>query len=244
VEVPPEVVERVEGAAETVVLAPEDEIAGQGAPETPENGSGEASPIIVIDRPNTPAIIRKVLHRDGRVCSNPCCRRKLDLQSHHLKERGKGGKTAPWNEAGLCATCHALYHAGYLSVTPDREGELVWRTRANDLPGIAGVARELGSMTRVRLLEVTSARGEVTSARGEVTSARGEVQGAGGVSRMGPDEETEEMREDIVCALVGLGYSQKAATLRVDRALAAFRERNQKPSEEELLRETQRQRAG
>jgi hypothetical protein len=60
--------------------------------------------------------------------------------------------------------CHALDHAGFLSVAPSPEGELVWKTRADDLPTIADVARDLGSMTRVRLMEVTSPRGEVQGA--------------------------------------------------------------------------------
>jgi hypothetical protein len=81
-------------------------------------------------------------------------------------------------------------------------------------------------MTRARVLEVTSARGEV----------EGGVEGPP-ASR---EEELNEMRLDIISALMGLGCTKKSATSRVARALEAFRERGQKPGEEDLLREALR----
>src|SRR5262249_7360711 len=98
VEVPREHLERVEGEAKEVSSVP-----GEEAPAT--------SPGLAIDRPNTPALIRKVALRDGERCAVPFCGRRR-FHGHHIRARSEGGPTAVWNEVLLCTVHHALVHRG------------------------------------------------------------------------------------------------------------------------------------
>jgi hypothetical protein len=111
VEVEAEVVERVAGEAETVVISPEEERHG-------EVGEADRVPVPAAerDRPNTPELTRKVFLRDGRVCSNPYCGRTLGLHAHHIEFRAHGGRTALANEVLVCRACHALLHQGALRI--------------------------------------------------------------------------------------------------------------------------------
>ncbi len=98
VEIPTEVVERVEPEAVKTTIAPEE-----------EEPQGRSMPLGERDRPNTPELVRKVVLRDGQKCANPMCRRTLGLHAHHLQFRSLGGRTALFNESALCPTCHSAY---------------------------------------------------------------------------------------------------------------------------------------
>ena len=82
----PEVVDRVENEARKVELDDNEAAAQVPVPE------GEH------DRPNTYTIVKKVALRDGQVCTNPACRRRIGLHAHHIRFRMNGGRTRPENE--------------------------------------------------------------------------------------------------------------------------------------------------
>jgi hypothetical protein len=120
VAVPAEVVERVEAGAAKVECGPENE-----APGVP----GEPQP--AIDRPNPRSLLRRLFLRDGGQCSNPFCRRRRDLQGHHLDPRSAGGRTTLANETTLCPVCHALVELGYVEIAGDPRRGLTFRTRGD-----------------------------------------------------------------------------------------------------------------
>jgi hypothetical protein len=98
VEVPHEHLDLIEGEARKVTIPPEEEIELELVEKEKEDGEPQE-----IDPPNSAGLVRKVLHRDGCVCANPHCRRKLGLHAHHIRYRWKGGKTALFNEIACCA---------------------------------------------------------------------------------------------------------------------------------------------
>ncbi|HAK95737.1 MAG TPA: hypothetical protein DCM87_12255, partial [Planctomycetes bacterium] len=106
-------------------------------PEEERPGEPEAEALLPVpaeerDRPNPPALVRKVLLRDGLTCANPRCGRKVGLQAHHIRFRANGGKTALENECALCPTCHALAHSGLLRIEGDPLTGLVWKPKCGD----------------------------------------------------------------------------------------------------------------
>ncbi|MGH9360584.1 MAG: HNH endonuclease, partial [Thermoanaerobaculia bacterium] len=105
VEVPVEVVERVEAEARKETITPEEE-------ELPPEGARPSG----IDRPNPPSLLRKLKLRSGGICENPFCGRRIALQGDHLLERSKGGPTSLANEAMFCVWCHGLRTQGLLEV--------------------------------------------------------------------------------------------------------------------------------
>src|SRR5262249_20435606 len=119
VEVPSEVVERVEGDARKVSIdlteeeRRSEEVGKGGSAGDTAGAEGEAVPVFK-DRPNTPRLRRQVLLRDGSTCANPLCRRRLGLMAHHIVFRSEGGPTEIQNETAVCVVCHALVHQGYL----------------------------------------------------------------------------------------------------------------------------------
>ncbi len=120
--VPIEVVERIEGEAERVELAPEEEVELEPLPE------GE------IDPPSSANLARKVVLRDGQTCANPHCGRQSNLHAHHIRWRSRGGRTAAFNEITVCKTCHSLIHAGLLEVSGNPLDGLRWTTALDRTP--------------------------------------------------------------------------------------------------------------
>ena len=143
VEVSAEVVERIAGDVPSVEIAPEEEVGG-GGEGRPSGTPGRVSPDRR-DRPNSPALRRKLIARSGGRCENPSCRRHIGDcgHGHHIRHRACGGPTAMWNEVYVCATCHALIHAGLLIVEGDPAGGALWRTRSRAIT--ARVDRELAA---------------------------------------------------------------------------------------------------
>ena len=125
-EVAPEVVERIEGDACKVNISPEDEISPDA--EIPSEDGAVAK-----DRPNTPALTRRVYLRDAGVCANPCCGCKGRFHAHHITFRSQGGPSALCNEVLLCDRCHALVHQGLLKIEGDPAGDLRWKTASEDI---------------------------------------------------------------------------------------------------------------
>ena len=97
VEVPQEVIDRVKGSANTVEISADE--------EWEVIVDDVLTPLI--DKPNTAALARKVVLRDGACCAN--CKRKLGLHAHHIRFRSKGGRTVLANECAVCVRCHGLY---------------------------------------------------------------------------------------------------------------------------------------
>jgi len=58
------------------------------------------------DRPSPPQLVKKVRLRDGRVCSNPFCRRRTGLHAHHIEFRSHGGRTTWLNCVLACVECN------------------------------------------------------------------------------------------------------------------------------------------
>jgi 5-methylcytosine-specific restriction endonuclease McrA len=87
-----------------------------------ERHEGCAEPVVV-DGPTPPALRRRILAREADRCGNPRCHHRAD-HCHHIVFRSEGGKTELSNEVAVCATCHALIHAGLLRVTRDADGAL------------------------------------------------------------------------------------------------------------------------
>jgi 5-methylcytosine-specific restriction endonuclease McrA len=80
---------------------------------------------VSIDGPTPPALRRRVMAREGGRCGNPRCGNRAD-HCHHIVFRSEGGKTELANEVAVCATCHALVHAGLLRVSGVAGEGLTW----------------------------------------------------------------------------------------------------------------------
>jgi len=78
------------------------------------------------DKPNTAAIRRHVLNRDGRCCAVPGCANRGHLAGHHVVWREQGGTTTVDNEVSLCRACHSLIHEGFLFVAGRAPNGLRW----------------------------------------------------------------------------------------------------------------------
>jgi hypothetical protein len=63
-----------------------------------------------------PAVRRRVLHRDGHICSVPGCRNALYLDLHHLIPRAEGGPHVDENLVTLCGVHHRAVHSGELLI--------------------------------------------------------------------------------------------------------------------------------
>ena len=190
VEIEAEAIERVEHAAEKHVIRPEEELPSAGNGKT-----GEERP--PIDRPNTRPFLEKLFLRDGKRCSNPFCRRRLDHQGHHITERSEGGRTELHNEIGVCRFCHALITVGLLEVAGNPIDGLTFTPKAAKLsPGLSREKAELDEMPIV-------------------TVSLPEPSGY-------PDAPDEaQAYEDAVLGLETLGWKKKEAPLRATRALGS-----------------------
>jgi 5-methylcytosine-specific restriction endonuclease McrA len=69
------------------------------------------------DRQVPPHLRRKVLNRDNRKCR--CCGTPHSLHVHHIIPWSEGGKTRMKNLITVCRNCHALIHAGLLTLVGD-----------------------------------------------------------------------------------------------------------------------------
>ena len=129
VEVPNEVVERVEKTAVKVEILPEEE--KPQAPLAQEGPVGDSPP--ARDAHHTPEFLRRLFLRDGARCLNPMCRRKVHLTGHHLKPWSQGGRTAFSNEGTLCAVCHSAVELGLLTMEGDPTNGFTFRSRADEI---------------------------------------------------------------------------------------------------------------
>jgi Holliday junction DNA helicase RuvB len=69
------------------------------------------------DRRVPPHLRRKVLNRDNRKCR--CCGTPHSLHVHHIIPWSEGGRTRMKNLITVCRNCHALIHAGLLTIVGD-----------------------------------------------------------------------------------------------------------------------------
>jgi hypothetical protein len=197
-----------------------------------------------------------VLLRDGKCCTNPLCRRRLGLQAHHIRFRSHGGRTVVWNETAVCEICHALAHAGLLSVRRLKSGQLLWSRKVDGLPGALDLAREMADASSLPEVRVDSPRGEPEAAnhpRGESRAGgsprgenppRGESAGGGETDGESLEEKQRECDADVACALVKLGFAKAVARARVQRARGALGQRGVEATAEALLRESLLQTVG
>ncbi len=199
VPVPIEVVERFEDEAKKVVIRPADEAEKPAGPESK-----------AIDRPTPPALREKVLHRDGLVCANPFCRRRLGLEADHLTERSKGGRTDLKGLNGLCKGCHFLKTQGLLIIRRDRDGNLVFERKSDDLTAsiLKAAEEELSRMPRLAAIP--------TRVGGEPGSLQS---------------------ERVMRSMKRMGIAEAAARSRLAAAVERFREAGRAPTDDELLRE-------
>ena len=185
------------------------------------------------DRPKPHSLTRRVVLRDGRVCSNPFCRRKLGLQAHHIEFRSKRGKTVLSNETLVCGRCHSLLHKNLLSMTFQNEANprqrLCWRTRGDEIQ--SSFEEDLKVLSTLGVGDIAWPSEPCAQ---DVFSTRVESKDAWATS-------------PLVRGLRDLGYRKAEAPLRVNMAerLGQANERlrsrlGRAPSEEELLREALR----
>ena len=118
---PQEVIDRVKGSANTVEISADE--------EWEVIVDDVLTPLI--DKPNTAALARKVVLRDGACCAN--CKRRLGLHAHHIRFRSKGGRTVLANECAVCVRCHALLHAGLLKICGNPIDGITFHTRAEEM---------------------------------------------------------------------------------------------------------------
>jgi hypothetical protein len=213
IEVAPETLDRIAEAAEEVRIAPEEEAPPEEASLEPES-SRESS------GPNTTALRRRVLLREGHRCANPGCRNRLGLQCHHLRLRSEGGETALSNETALCARCHSGIHAGHLGVERDARGELRFIPHAETL--------------RIELEKDVAELRSIPLCRIDVPPASVFTRVNGGA----PGGAPAPSLDGLISALERLGFPRKEARLRLEGARGKLRERlGREPREEDLLRE-------
>jgi hypothetical protein len=142
-----------------------------------ERQEGCAEPV-VIDGPTPPRLRRTIRAREADRCANPRCHHRAD-HCHHIVFRSRGGKTELSNEVAICATCHALIHAGLLRVTRASDGTLEWApVGSNDGP--VHVAR--GEADRLPVLHLD--RSPITILESESAFA----DSAPAASKVNPDE--------------------------------------------------------
>jgi len=66
-------------------------------------------------------LVRAVLFRDRWKCRVPECKRRTQIQAHHLKFRSRGGEDTEDNLLTLCKTCHEALHGGWLRIVGDEK---------------------------------------------------------------------------------------------------------------------------
>jgi len=180
------------------------------APGEIERYEGSAEQV-VIDGPTPPRLRRRVLAREAGRCGNPRCSHRAD-HCHHVVFRSRGGKTEIANEVAVCATCHALVHAGLLRVSGRADDDLRWSPVACD-----------DSLER----EVASQRVEADGLPVLHLSRREESANA--------DSDYEPVnRDDLACGLRRLGVPAARSRQLIDAAILALPQAEM--SEENVLR--------
>jgi hypothetical protein len=240
VEVPPEVIDRVEAGAQRVEIRPEDEVAASAA------SGGEPA----IDRPNPRSLLRRLFLRDGRVCMNPGCGRTENLQGHHLQARSKGGRTALSNEISLCPICHSMVELGYVEPVGNPMTGLEFRTRGDRIA--ADLLAESEEAAEIPVVVVAGVSGYPDSglAAGEVGSGtRSRVSGYPDNREDGkkvviePRPEEADAFADAVHALRKLEFLKTEALSRARKGLERIRGRGETATAEALVKEAFRVRA-
>jgi hypothetical protein len=109
----PEALDVTTARALLIAAGREDLAAGIEDPlDDADENSGPDVPESERDVPTPPAMLARVLARDGYRCR--CCGGKENLTGNHKKWRRKGGRTVDKNLFGVCEPCHSLIHDGYL----------------------------------------------------------------------------------------------------------------------------------
>jgi 5-methylcytosine-specific restriction endonuclease McrA len=203
VEVPIEHVERVEGEAKKVVISPEK-----------KNGSHQKCESPAIDRPTPHSLREQVLHRGGLMCSNPFCRRKLDLQVDHLIERSKGGRTNHSNLYPLCKGCHALKTMGLLIIRKKEDGTLAFERKSDRLTDsiLKEAEKELSQIPRISVAASTRVDGSSHPV-------------------------SEAAAEKALQTLEKIGLRQEEAQRRLEAAIQGFKESGKTLTHHELVQE-------
>ncbi len=208
VEVPREHITRIEGESKKVEITREEEVSSK-----PPSDSQGAPP--KIDRPNTQKLVEKVITRDGGVCANPCCRREVGLQGHHIVLRSEGGATELYNEITVCAYCHALIHRGLLIVKVDSKGEIHWSRKGDGVDtGLKEEMKELAAVPTV-VVESASVDSEIEdSTRVESSISAGQ---STHVESSNISPEHSDLFDTAILAFQELGCSKREALERAQR---------------------------
>lgn len=84
-------------------------------------------PVLVRSAPRgtvTPALRKKIFHRDRGVCRTPGCMNSMFLEIHHIKPVSHGGGNDESNMILLCSACHKHVHENRMKIAgvyPDIE---------------------------------------------------------------------------------------------------------------------------
>ncbi len=172
------------------------------------------------DRPSPPQLVKKVRLRDGRVCSNPFCRRRTGLHAHHIEFRSHGGRTVLSNEKLVCSVCHSLCHQGLLEIEGDPLRGVTFHPvfRRGAKSSLGDLTEELRSLSSSPAVVIMAAEAR---AGGERDDGESRIRDSRRVSRLGGEESRirdSYHAEDLVAALRSLGYSARESRRRVDRA--------------------------
>jgi len=236
VEVPSATIDRIEGDARREEIALEEERGdpGEDAAETPLGDD--------LDRPTPPALRRRILLRDGARCANPVCRSPAE-HCHHIIHRSRGGRTALWNETSVCGRCHALIHAGLLTVAGDPSVGLRWRARGE---GLALGPNSDGEGWEEESVLAESARADSAVAIGAAVTESGRADCTPALAPRPPTPRVESERPDsvsgrrlrsLVRGLVRLGEGADEARERIEDAIARLAELGVEPTDENILQE-------
>ena len=214
VEIPEETVDRVEGEARTVDIT-------------------EEVPVSEQDKPNTAATTRKIRLRDGRVCANPSCGRKLGVHAHHIKFRSQGGKTLLNNETLVCTVCHALIHQGLLTVEGTPATGLHWKPKiAKPVIDLDKELRKTASVPEIHVVEKSTA---VDSEKAQSATVDSEKTHQESPQRWTQNDKIV-INEALVYGLINLGYRKKEARERITYATRTLSNGSGTPKEEDILR--------
>lgn len=175
--------------------------------EEVERYEGCAEPI-VIDGPTPPRMRRQILAREAGRCGNPRCHHRAD-HCHHIVLRSRGGKTKLANEVAVCATCHALVHAGLLRMSGSAEGEVRWMPVAAGRSPAHDVASERSQADRLPVVQFV-ARSTVEESDAD-SSALTNAASDHGLNL-----------DDLACGLTRLGVSAIRSRRIIDAAIAAL----------------------
>ncbi|MGE3167181.1 MAG: HNH endonuclease [Planctomycetota bacterium] len=178
------------------------------------------------DAPNSAALSRKVILRDGARCANPACGSKRRLHAHHIIFRARGGRTVLANEVAVCDRCHALIHAGRLEVSGTVDGGLEWRPRPCTDATRLRCARELGE--RLRSLVGEAHETEVRVDNEAIRDPRPR-------DPVSTNADTQRV-EALAQGLLRLGYRKSEAVARVEHAFARLAEEGSSTDDGEVLR--------